>query len=64
MFVTMGLSAVFPVLHGLLLYGTQQMNRRIGLPWLVLQGLLYVLGATIYAVRIMIRLFPSCVIVS
>lgn len=55
MFVAMGLSALFPVLHGLILYGIQQMNSRIGLSWLVLQGFLYVLGAVIYAVCI---LFP------
>ncbi|KAL9596140.1 MAG: hypothetical protein Q9219_006001 [cf. Caloplaca sp. 3 TL-2023] len=51
MFVAMGLSAVLPVLHGLKLYGLQQMNDRIGLFWLVLQGVLYILGAGIYAVR-------------
>lgn len=50
MFVAMGLSAVFPVLHGLILFGIQQMNSQIGLAWLFLQGLLYILGAGIYAV--------------
>lgn len=50
MFVAMGLSAVFPVLHGLRLYGVAQMNRQIGLSWLVGQGALYILGAGIYAV--------------
>jgi adiponectin receptor len=50
MFVSMGLSAVVPVLHGLRLYGVSQMRKQIGLPWLVLQGVLYVLGAGIYAV--------------
>lgn len=50
MFVAMGLSAVIPVVHGLKRYGIQQMNDRIGLTWLVLQGFLYVLGAGIYAV--------------
>lgn len=50
MFVAMGLSAVIPVLHGVKLYGLQQMNDRIGLSWLILQGFLYVLGAAIYAV--------------
>lgn len=50
MFTAMGLSAVFPVLHGLLLHGMEQMNNRIGLSWLVMQGYLYVLGAGIYAV--------------
>lgn len=47
----MGLSAIFPVLHGLRLYGIRNMNSQIGLPWLVLQGCLYILGAAVYAVR-------------
>lgn len=46
----MGLSAVVPVLHGLKLYGLQEMNDRISLVWLVTQGFLYVLGAGLYAV--------------
>lgn len=46
----MGLSAVFPVVHGVWLYGVAQMNGRIGLPWLVLQGALYIIGAGLYAV--------------
>lgn len=50
MFIAMGLSAVFPVAHGLVLYGVHQMNHQIGLFWLVLQGFLYVLGAGVYAV--------------
>ena len=50
MFVSMGLSAIFPVLHGLRLYGADELNKRIGLVWLVLQGALYILGAGIYAV--------------
>lgn len=50
MFVAMGLSAVFPVFHGLSVFGLQQMKSQIGLPWVVLQGLLYILGAAIYAV--------------
>lgn len=50
MFIAMGLSAVFPVLHGLRLYGFEQMNKQIGLPWLMAQGLMYIFGATIYAV--------------
>lgn len=50
MFVSMGLSAIFPVLHGLWLYGTVQMRKQIGLSWLVLQGVLYIFGACVYAV--------------
>lgn len=50
MFVAMGLSAVIPVLHGLKLFGVEKMERQIGLTWLVLQGVLYVFGAFLYAV--------------
>lgn len=52
MFVLMGLSAVFPVLHGIKLYGIQHMRESAGLDWVVLQGLLYVTGAAIYAARV------------
>ena len=52
MFVALGLSAVFPVLHGLKLYGFQQMCRQMGLLWVVLQGALYIIGAGLYAVSI------------
>ena len=50
MFVGMGLSAIFPVLHGLRIYGGRQWEETMGLSWVVLQGVLYVLGAGIYAV--------------
>jgi predicted membrane channel-forming protein YqfA (hemolysin III family) len=50
MFVAMGLSAVFPVLHGIKLYGVNETRRRIGLSWMLLQGLLYIAGAGLYAV--------------
>ena len=51
-FAALGLTAVAPVTHGLCLYGLDQMYKQIGLPWLVTQGLLYLLGALIYAVSI------------
>ena len=50
MFIAMGMSAVFPVLHGISLYGVEQMRQSIGLYWLVLQGALYISGAGLYAV--------------
>lgn len=59
MFVSMGLSAIFPVIHGLWWYGAEQMTLQIGLHWLLLQGFLYILGATIYAARVPERLFPG-----
>lgn len=50
MFAAMGLSAAFPVLHGLHLYGVERMVLGIGLPWMLLQGALYLAGAALYAV--------------
>ena len=50
MFIAMGLSALFPVFHGLYLYGLHRMNQQISLTWLVLEGFLYILGASVYAV--------------
>ena len=52
MFVLMGLSAVFPVLHGARLYGVQHLRKSIGLNWVLLQGVLYISGAAIYAARV------------
>ena len=51
MFVSMGLSAIFPVLHGIRMYGLHEMRSRIGLTLLISQGALYILGAGIYAAR-------------
>lgn len=50
MFLGFGLSAIIPVLHGVYIYGLEQMRYSIGLDWVLLQGFLYVLGAVIYAV--------------
>ncbi|KAL1583124.1 hypothetical protein WHR41_08258 [Cladosporium halotolerans] len=59
MFVAMGLSAVFPVLHGCSMFGVAQLEKQIGLSWLVTQGLLYILGAMIYAARVPERWSPG-----
>ena len=52
MFVLMGLSSVVPVLHGIKLYGVQHLRQSIGLDWVVMQGVLYIVGAGLYAARI------------
>lgn len=52
MFVGLGVSGVIPVVHGLTIYGYQELNERIGLNWVLLQGVLYILGAFIYAVSL------------
>lgn len=46
----MGLTAIFPTAHGIVLYGAAQFQRQIGLSWVLTQGLLYLVGAAIYAV--------------
>ncbi|KAJ5642776.1 hemolysin-III related-domain-containing protein [Penicillium lividum] len=59
MFISLGLSALFPVVHGVMKFGARQMNKQIGLFWVVLQGSLYIVGACIYAMRIPERLYPG-----
>ncbi|PVH98703.1 HlyIII-domain-containing protein [Periconia macrospinosa] len=59
MFVGMGLSAVFPVLHACRLYGVQELRGSAGLDWVVLQGGLYILGAGVYAARFPERVRPG-----
>ncbi|KZZ95691.1 Hly-III-related protein [Ascosphaera apis ARSEF 7405] len=59
MFVSMGLSAIFPVIHGLLIFGIGQMKLQIGLHWLLLQGFLYILGAYLYAIRVPEKWYPG-----
>ncbi|EME88842.1 uncharacterized protein MYCFIDRAFT_35624 [Pseudocercospora fijiensis CIRAD86] len=59
MFVMMGLSAVFPVLHGLSIHGWAEVEQRIALSWLITQGLLYIIGAMIYAARVPERWKPG-----
>lgn len=52
MFVCDGLSATVPVIHGIYLFGIQEVDHRMGLRWVVLEGLAYIAGAVIYALRI------------
>jgi len=59
MFVGMGISAIFPVLDGLRTFGVQDMEKQMGLSWLVLQGALYIFGAGLYAARIPEAWYPG-----
>jgi len=52
LFVSMGLSGVIPVIHGMFAFGPSRMDRTISLKWLIGQGVLYTTGAVIYAMRI------------
>ena len=58
-FVAMGLSAFIPIVHGVRVYGLEHFSRAIALFWLLLQGVLYSLGAAIYAARVPERWFPG-----
>ena len=51
MFVGLGVSGVVPILHSLLAYYSfAELNARMGLGWVILQGGLYIFGAFLYAV--------------
>lgn len=50
MFVGLGVSGVGPVIHGLTIYGYEKLNQRMGLGWVLLEGVLYIFGAFLYAV--------------
>ncbi|KAB8078499.1 Hly-III related protein [Aspergillus leporis] len=56
MFIALGLSALFPIIHGVMKFGIRQMNKQISLFWVVLQGSLYIVGACIYAIQV-----PECI---
>ncbi|PWW74687.1 HlyIII-domain-containing protein [Tuber magnatum] len=59
LFVSMGLSSVLPVLHGVRIYGARGMDERMGVRWLLMEGLLYISGAGIYAARVPERFAPG-----
>ncbi|KAL1876479.1 hypothetical protein Daus18300_002723 [Diaporthe australafricana] len=59
MFVGLGVSGVIPVIHGLTIYGYQELNERMGLSWVLLQGVLYISGAFLYALRWPERSWPK-----
>ncbi|KAG0303698.1 hypothetical protein BGZ98_006395 [Dissophora globulifera] len=59
MFLAMGLSAVFPVIHGIILYGLDLAHRAISLNYMVVMGSSYVFGALLYGSRTPERLFPG-----
>lgn len=50
MFISLGLSGVVPVIHGLLIYGYRGLENRMSLKWVVISGVLYIIGAVLYAV--------------
>ncbi|KAL7810823.1 putative hemolysin-III channel protein Izh2 [Trichoderma gracile] len=59
MFVSLGLSGIIPVCHGLLKFGYQTLEDRMSLSWVVLHGLMYISGAILYAARWPERSYPG-----
>ncbi|KAL6810373.1 mPR-like GPCR protein [Trichoderma sp. SZMC 28015] len=51
MFVSLGLSGIIPIGHGLLKFGYQTLEDRMSLSWVVLHGFMYIFGAFLYAIR-------------
>lgn len=58
-FMAFGLSGVVPAIHYVYMEGWFNDISRASLGWLVLMGLLYILGAMFYALRIPERWFPG-----
>ncbi|KAJ5923412.1 hemolysin-III channel protein Izh2 [Penicillium verhagenii] len=58
-FMAMGVSAIAPLLHGIMLFGFRQMMRQSGAPYYIVEVLLLGLGAIIYTTRIPESLSPG-----
>ncbi|KAF9992730.1 hypothetical protein BGZ79_002718 [Entomortierella chlamydospora] len=59
MFLAMGLSAVFPVLHAVVLYGIPLAQKAIAFNYMVCMGASYVIGTLLYGSRTPEHLFPG-----
>ncbi|PHH59900.1 hypothetical protein CDD81_2388 [Ophiocordyceps australis] len=51
MFIGLGISGVIPGIHGLKLYGYEELQVRMSINWVAAQGALYIFGAVLYASR-------------
>lgn len=51
-FIGLGLSGVFPMIHGFHTYGIRTLVLEMGFLWVLISGALYILGALIYANKI------------
>ncbi|CAG8561522.1 302_t:CDS:2 [Paraglomus occultum] len=59
LFIAMGLSAIFPIAHALIIYGWRLCFDVISLNHMLLMGSLYISGALIYGARVPERWFPG-----
>ncbi|RDB29733.1 ADIPOR-like receptor SPBC12C2.09c [Hypsizygus marmoreus] len=58
-FIGLGLCAIVPVSHLLVLHGSRHLIAEMGVGWLLISGALYIIGALLYANRIPERLAPG-----
>ncbi|XP_067616576.1 adiponectin receptor protein [Eurosta solidaginis] len=58
-FMSFGLSGIIPAIHYSLMEGWFSQISQASLGWLILMGLLYILGAMLYALRVPERWFPG-----
>ncbi|TEB34168.1 HlyIII-domain-containing protein [Coprinellus micaceus] len=59
-FIGLGLCAVFPIGHILLTtHGFRELLTELGFGWLVVSGAMYIVGATVYAMRFPEKLSPG-----
>ena len=58
-FVGLGCSGIIPCVHILIAHGITIALKQASLGWLILMGVLYLIGALLYATRIPERFFPG-----
>lgn len=59
MFISLGLSGIVPVVHGISIYGYSGLEDRMSVSWVIFQGALYIFGAVLYAARFPERTAPG-----
>lgn len=59
MFVMFGLSGVFPIIYGALMFDLDEFLNRSQFKWILLEGIFYCFGAFLYAMRIPERFNPG-----
>ncbi|KAF9108581.1 hypothetical protein BGX29_010187 [Mortierella sp. GBA35] len=59
LFLAMGLSGLFPIIHGIVLYGFPMAQRAVALNYMFCMGAAYVVGALIYGSRMPECFFPG-----
>lgn len=59
LFLTFGCSGVVPAIHFIVAYGVTLAHRQAAIGWMGLMGVLYILGAIMYATRVPERWFPG-----